>query len=32
MSECSCDPRHLEIGGTDADCPVHDQTRVMVNP
>jgi hypothetical protein len=22
---CTCDPRRLEVGGTDQGCPVHDQ-------
>jgi len=24
---CACDPRHIEVGGYDAGCPVHDGTR-----
>jgi hypothetical protein len=25
---CTCDPRHLEVGGYDPDCPVHDTALV----
>lgn len=25
---CTCDPRHLDIGGTDRDCPVHGETTI----
>lgn len=24
LRSCSCDPRHLEVGGYDSGCPVHD--------
>lgn len=24
MATCTCDPRHLEVGGFDSSCPVHD--------
>lgn len=24
-AQCTCDPRHLEVGGHDRGCPVHDQ-------
>ena len=27
MTVCTCDPRHLEIGGYDPGCPRHDTTR-----
>lgn len=23
MAECICDPRHLDVGGYDHDCPIH---------
>jgi hypothetical protein len=27
MSSCTCDPRHLDAGGFDRNCPVHDTRR-----
>lgn len=25
---CTCDPRHIEIGGFDSGCPAHDTATV----
>ncbi len=30
MHHCTCDPKHLDIGGTDPECLVHGETNADI--